>query len=66
MLSSELETRFMAAAKGMKQAFNLCSSSEKFSEKEKDHIHFYCAVRSVLFKPRKSIFKNIYLFYEKM
>lgn len=52
-LSSELETRFMAAAKRMKQAFNLCSSSEKFSEKEKDHIHFYCAVRSVLFKLTK-------------
>lgn len=52
-LSSELETRFMAAAKRMKQAFNLCSSSEKFSEKEKDRIHFYCAVRSVLFKLTK-------------
>lgn len=37
----------------MKQAFNLCSSSEKFSEKEKDYIHFYCAVRSVLFKLTK-------------
>lgn len=52
-LSSELETRFMATAKRMKQAFNLCSSSEKFSEKEKDHIYFYCAVRSVLFKLTK-------------
>lgn len=52
-LSSELETRFMAAAKRIKQAFNLCSSSEKFSEKEKDRIHFYCAVRSVLFKLTK-------------
>lgn len=27
-LSEELETRFMAAVKRMKQAFNLCSSSE--------------------------------------
>lgn len=52
-LSSELETRFMAAARRMKQAFNLCSSSEKFSEKEKVYIHFYCAVRSVLFKLTK-------------
>ena len=52
-LSSELETRFMAVARRMKQAFNLCSSSEKFSEKEKDYIHFYCAVRSVLFKLTK-------------
>ena len=52
-LSEELELRFMAAVKRMKQAFNLCSSSEKISDAEKDHIHFYCAVRSVLFKLTK-------------
>ena len=52
-LSEELETRFMAAVKRMKQAFNLCSSSEKFSDEEKDYIHFYCAVRSILFKLTK-------------
>lgn len=49
-LSEELETRFMAAVKRMKQAFNLCSSSEKLSDDDKDYIHFYCAVRSILFK----------------
>lgn len=49
-LSEEMETRFMAAVKRMKQAFNLCSSSEKISDEEKSHIHFYCAVRSILFK----------------
>ena len=52
-LSEELERRFMAAVKRMKQAFNLCSSSEKFSDKDKDYIHFYCAVRSILFKLTK-------------
>lgn len=52
-LSEELETRFMAAIKRMKQAFNLCSSSEKFTDEDKDFIHFYCAVRSVLFKLTK-------------
>ena len=52
-LSEELETRFMAAVKRMKLAFNLCSSSEKISDGEKDYIHFYCAVRSVLFKLTK-------------
>jgi Type I site-specific restriction-modification system, R (restriction) subunit and related helicases len=49
-LSNELETRFMAAVRRMKQAFNLCSSSEKITDEEKDYIHFYCAVRSILFK----------------
>ena len=52
-LSEELETRFMAAVKRMKQAFNLCSSNEKLSDEDKDYLHFYCAVRSVLFKLTK-------------
>lgn len=52
-LSEEMETRFMAAVKRMKQAFNLCSSSDKFSDIDKDYIHFYCAVRSILFKLTK-------------
>ena len=52
-LSKELEARFMAAVKRMKQAFNLCSSSEKLSDEDKDYIHFYCAVRSILFKLTK-------------
>ena len=52
-LSEELETRFMAAVKRMKQAFSLCSSSEKLSDEDKDYIHFYCAVRSILFKLTK-------------
>lgn len=52
-LSEEMETRFMAAVKRMKQAFNLCSFSDKFSNIDKDYIHFYCAVRSILFKLTK-------------
>lgn len=52
-LSEELETRFMAAVRRMKQAFNLCSSSEKISDEERDYLHFYCAVRAVLFKLTK-------------
>ena len=52
-LSEEFETRFMAAVKRMKQAFNLCVTSEKISDEERDYIHFYCAVRSILFKLTK-------------
>ena len=51
--TEELETRFMGAVRIMKQAFNLCSSSEMISDTEKDSIHFYLAVRSVLFKLNK-------------
>lgn len=52
-LSEELEFRFMAAVRRMKQAYNLCSSSDKISNKETDYIHFYSAVRSILFKLTK-------------
>ena len=52
-ISDELETRFMAAVKRMKQAFNLCGSSEEFTDQDRDYIHFYCAVRSILFKLTK-------------
>lgn len=52
-LSDELELRFMAAVRRLKQAYNLCSSSEKISDKETDYIHFYSAVRSILFKLTK-------------
>lgn len=51
--SEETETRFMAATRRMKQAFNLCASSEDFSDREKDYVHFYCAVRSIIFKLTK-------------
>ena len=52
-LTEELERRFMAAVKRMKQAFNLCTSSEKFTSDDRDYIAFYCAVRSILFKLTK-------------
>ena len=52
-LTEELERRFMAAVKRMKQAFNLCSSNENITDKNRDYLHFYCAVRSILFKLNK-------------
>ena len=52
-LTEELERRFMAAVKRMKQAYNLCTSSEQFTNSDRDHIAFYCAVRSILFKITK-------------
>lgn len=52
-LTEDLERRFMAAVKRMKQAFNLCSSNENITDEDRDYLHFYCAVRSVLFKLNK-------------
>ena len=52
-LSENLELRFMAAVHRMKQAYNLCSSSDAISDEETNYIHFFCAVRSILFKLTK-------------
>ncbi|GHU57004.1 DEAD/DEAH box helicase [Clostridia bacterium] len=52
-LSDDLELRFMAAVKRMKKAFDLCAASPEISEDEREHIHFYLAVRSILFKLTK-------------
>ncbi len=58
-LTEELELRFMAAVKRMKQAFNLCSSSVELTDNDKDYIHFYIAVRSILFKLTKGTAPDI-------
>lgn len=52
-LTQDLELRFMAGVRKMKQAFNLCSSSEQFTNTDIEKVHFYQAVRSVLFKLTK-------------
>lgn len=52
-LTQDLETRFMVNVRRLKQAFNLCSSSEEFTEHDIEKVHFYQAVRSILFKLTK-------------
>jgi type I restriction enzyme R subunit len=52
-LTEDLETRFMAAVRRMKKAFDLCASNENISDEEREHIHFYVAVRAILFKLTK-------------
>ena len=52
-LTQELELRFMASVRRMKKAFNLCSSSEQFTDNDIEKVHFYQAVRSILFKMTK-------------
>lgn len=52
-LSEEMELRFMAAVKRLKQAFNLCSSDASISDTEREYIGFYQGIRSILFKLTK-------------
>lgn len=51
--TKEFETRFMGLVKRLKAAYDICSGSEKIKQLEKDYIHFYLAVRSIVFKLTK-------------
>ena len=51
--TKELEQRFMSNVLRLSKAFNLCNSSKDFSKYELDLIHYYKAVRSILFKLTK-------------
>jgi len=51
--TQKLEHRFMALVKRLKTAYDVCCGSEKLSQKERDYIHFYLAVRSIVYKLTK-------------
>ena len=51
--TKELETRFMGLVKRLKAAYDICAGSEQFTQTERDHTHFYLAVRSIVFKLTK-------------
>ncbi|WP_271252188.1 type I restriction endonuclease subunit R [Pseudanabaena sp. Chao 1811] len=52
-LTNELEQRFMGMVKKLRSAYKLCCSSQQISELERDYIHFYFAVRAIVFKLNK-------------
>jgi len=52
-LTEDLEKRFMFIVKRLKAAYDICSGSGEINEAEKDYIHFYLAVRSIVFKLTK-------------
>lgn len=52
-VTNDLEKRFMHLVKRLKAAYDICSGSDAFTQIEKDYIHFYLAVRSIVFKLTK-------------
>ena len=52
-LTDQLEQRFMGMVKKLRSAYKLCCSSQQISESERDYIHFYFAVRAIVFKLNK-------------
>ncbi len=49
-LSQKQERRFMDLVKRLKAAYDICSGADAFTQAERDLIHFYLAVRSIVFK----------------
>ncbi len=52
-LTEKIEKRFMGLVKRLKAAYDICCGSEGLSQAERDEIHFYLAVRSIVFKLTK-------------
>ncbi|MCB0303974.1 MAG: type I restriction endonuclease subunit R [Calditrichaeota bacterium] len=52
-VTDEFEKRFMFLAKRLKAAYDVCVGSDAFSQSERDQVHFYLAVRSIIFKLTK-------------
>lgn len=52
-LTDKIEKRFMQLVKRLKAAYDICCGSEELKQHERDHIHFYLAVRSIVFKLTK-------------
>lgn len=51
--TKDIETRFMGLVKRLKAAYDICVGSENLAQAERDHTHFYLAVRSIVFKLTK-------------
>ena len=52
-ITDKIEKRFMALVKRLKAAYDVCSGSDGLHQRERDQIHFYMAVRSIVFKLTK-------------
>jgi type I restriction enzyme R subunit len=53
LMTVDKEKRFMDIVKRLKSAYDICSGANEFDQKERDQIHFYIAVRSIVFKLTK-------------
>ena len=51
--TKEAETRFMDLVKRLKAAYDICVGSEQLMQHERDYVHFYIAIRSIIFKLTK-------------
>ena len=53
LITEKQRKRFMDLVKRLKAAYDVCCGSDKINEKERNNIHFYLAIRSIVFKLTK-------------
>lgn len=51
--TKELENRFMQGVQRLSKAFNLCNIEKDFTQEQIDKVHYYKAIRSIIFKLTK-------------
>jgi len=51
--TEKTQNLFMGHAKKLKSAFNLCSNHENINDKDREDIHFFTGVRSIIYKLTK-------------
>jgi len=49
-LTKPMETRFMGMARKLRSAYDLCCNSDDITDTERDYIHFYFAIKSIIHK----------------
>ena len=52
-ITQNIEKRFMALVKRLKAAYDICCGNDDLTQQERDLIHFYIAIRSIVFKLTK-------------
>ncbi|MDP2365000.1 MAG: DUF3387 domain-containing protein, partial [Ignavibacteria bacterium] len=52
-LTDEMEKRFINLTRKLRSAYNLCCNSDAISQNERDHIHFYFAIKAIIHKLTK-------------
>lgn len=51
--TDKAENHFMGHARKLKSAYNLCSNSDQISDRDREDIHFFMGVRSIIYKLTK-------------
>ena len=52
-VTKETENLFMGHTKKLKSAFNMCCNSEQITFEEREDIHYFCGIRSIIYKLTK-------------